>query len=81
MLTRRFALVTAIASALMFTICAGMLNKLALALSPLALLVLLGYSYTKRFTSLSHFVLGLALGIAPVGAWVAVRGELGFEHP
>ena len=54
---------------------AAMLNPLCLALSPLALLIVLGYSYTKRFTSLSHLVLGLALGIAPVGAWLAVRGR------
>ena len=53
----------------------AMLNPLCLALSPLALAIVLGYSYTKRFTSLSHLVLGLALGIAPVGAWLAVRGR------
>jgi 4-hydroxybenzoate polyprenyltransferase len=53
---------------------AAMLNPLCLALSPVALAIVLGYSYTKRFTSLSHVVLGLALGIAPVGAWLAVRG-------
>jgi 4-hydroxybenzoate polyprenyltransferase len=53
---------------------AAMLNPLCLALSPVALAVVLGYSYTKRFTSLSHLVLGLALAIAPVGAWLAVRG-------
>jgi 4-hydroxybenzoate polyprenyltransferase len=52
-----------------------MLNPLCLLLSPVALLVVLGYSYTKRFTSLSHLVLGLALAIAPVGAWLAVRGR------
>jgi 4-hydroxybenzoate polyprenyltransferase len=44
-------------------------------LSPVALLVTLGYSYTKRFTALSHLVLGLGLGIAPVGAWLAVTGS------
>jgi 4-hydroxybenzoate polyprenyltransferase len=58
---------------------AAMLNPLCLLLSPVALLVVLGYSYTKRFTSLSHLVLGLALSIAPVGAWLAVRGR--FEAP
>jgi 4-hydroxybenzoate polyprenyltransferase len=58
---------------------AAMLNPLCLLLSPVALLVVLGYSYTKRFTSLSHLVLGLALSIAPVGAWLAVRGR--FELP
>jgi 4-hydroxybenzoate polyprenyltransferase len=54
---------------------AAMLNPLCLMLSPVALLVVMGYSYTKRFTSLSHLVLGLALAIAPVGAWLAVRGR------
>jgi 4-hydroxybenzoate polyprenyltransferase len=58
---------------------AAMLNPLCLLLSPLALLVVLGYSYTKRFTPLSHLVLGLALSIAPVGAWLAVRGR--FDAP
>ena len=54
---------------------AAELNPLCLALSPVALLVILGYSYTKRFTALSHVVLGLALAIAPVGAWIAIRGR------
>ncbi len=55
-----------------------LLNPLAFALSPVALAVVIGYSYSKRFTSLSHLWLGLALGIAPVGAWIAVTGEIGF---
>ncbi len=76
-LSRSFALATALACAALFVLSAAMLNRLALALSPLALVVLLGYSFTKRFTWLAHFVLGLGLGIAPVGAWVAVRGEIG----
>ena len=62
-------------SALALIGAAAMLNPLCLLLSPVALLVVLGYSYTKRFTSLSHLVLGLALSIAPVGAWLAVRGR------
>jgi 4-hydroxybenzoate polyprenyltransferase len=49
---------------------------LTLLLSPVALAVVLAYSYTKRFTSFSHLVLGLALGIAPAAAWIAVRGSL-----
>lgn len=57
-----------------FVVAAGMLNTLCLLLSPVALAVVLGYSYTKRHTSLSHVVLGLALAIAPVGAWIAIRG-------
>jgi 4-hydroxybenzoate polyprenyltransferase len=52
------------------------LNWLTLVLSPVALAVVLGYSYTKRFTRWSHLVLGLALGIAPAAAWIAVRGTL-----
>ena len=63
-----------IASIALFVLAAAMLNRLALALSPAALAVILGYSYTKRFTSWSHLVLGLSLGIAPVGAWIAVKG-------
>ena len=50
------------------------LNPLTFALSPLALAITMGYSYTKRFTSLSHFWLGLSLSIAPIGAWIAVKG-------
>ena len=53
----------------------AMLNRLTLELSPLALVVVLGYSYMKRITRWSHFVLGLALGIAPSAAWIAVRGS------
>jgi 4-hydroxybenzoate polyprenyltransferase len=52
------------------------LNPLCLDLSPVAIAILLGYSYTKRFTFASHVVLGLALGGAPLGAWIAVRGSL-----
>jgi len=66
-------------SAALFVFAAGMLNPLCLALSPVALLVVFGYSYTKRFTALSHVVLGLALAIAPVGAWLAVRGAFAVE--
>ena len=51
------------------------INSICFRLSPLALLVVFFYSYTKRFTDLSHFFLGLALGIAPLGAWLAVRGR------
>ncbi|MDR0509965.1 MAG: putative 4-hydroxybenzoate polyprenyltransferase [Rikenellaceae bacterium] len=59
---------------LLFVAAAASVNRLALCLSPVALLVLLGYSYTKRITSWSHLVLGFALAIAPIGAWIAVRG-------
>ncbi len=59
-----------------FVLACGSLNRLTLELSPLVLLVLLGYSYMKRVTRWSHAVLGLALGIAPSAAWIAVRGSL-----
>uniref|UniRef100_E6QI94 Putative 4-hydroxybenzoate polyprenyltransferase n=1 Tax=mine drainage metagenome TaxID=410659 RepID=E6QI94_9ZZZZ len=59
-----------------FVLACGFLNRLTLEFSPLVLLVLLGYSYMKRVTRLSHVVLGLALGIAPSAAWIAVRGSL-----
>jgi len=55
---------------------AAMLNPLCLALSPIALAIVFGYSYTKRFTSASQLFLGLALAVAPVGAWIAIRGRL-----
>lgn len=67
-----------IVSSSILVFAAWMLNSLAFALSPVALIVILGYSYTKRFTSLSHLFLGLALGIAPVGAWIAITGRIGF---
>jgi 4-hydroxybenzoate polyprenyltransferase len=59
-----------------FVLAASQLNRLALMLSPVALAVILSYSYTKRFTRWSHLVLGFALGIAPAAAWIAVRGSL-----
>jgi 4-hydroxybenzoate polyprenyltransferase len=62
-------------SIVLFLAAAASLNRLTLLLSPVALGVLLLYAYTKRFTALSHLVLGLCLGIAPVGAWIAVRGD------
>ena len=59
-----------------FLFSAWMLNPLCFALAPLAILIVCGYSYTKRFTAGSHLVLGLSLALAPIGAWVAVRGEI-----
>ena len=67
-----------IAFSLVFIFSAGMLNQLALYLSPLALIIIFFYSLTKRFTVYSHFWLGLAISIAPVGAWVAIREEISF---
>jgi 4-hydroxybenzoate polyprenyltransferase len=52
------------------------LNPLAFKLSPVAIVVLLGYSFTKRFTVLSHLILGLCLGMSPAAAWIALRGDL-----
>lgn len=75
LLTRRFVAAFVILSAVVFGFAAWMLNPLAFALSPVALGIVLLYSYTKRFTSLSHLFLGLSLAIAPVGGWIAVRGE------
>jgi 4-hydroxybenzoate polyprenyltransferase len=62
-------------AAAVFVVAAWRLNPLCFALSPVALLVVLGYSYTKRVTALAHLVLGLGLAIAPVGAWLAVTGS------
>jgi len=61
----------------LFFLSAAMLNRLALALAAPALLVVLSYSFAKRVTWLTHLHLGASLGLAPVGAWVAVRGSLG----
>lgn len=68
-----------VGSCLLFFCAAWALNPLAFALSPVALGVTLGYSLTKRFTPLCHFVLGLSLGMAPAAAWVAVRGTLDWQ--
>jgi len=73
----REAVVFIVVSFAIFLLAAWMLNPLCFALAPVALLIVCGYSYTKRFTSLSHLVLGLSLACAPVGAWIAVRGALG----
>ncbi len=59
-----------------FVLAASQLNRMTLWLSPVALAIVLAYSYSKRFTRLSHLFLGLALGIAPAAAWIAVRGSL-----
>ncbi len=69
------ALLTA-TSAAVFVAAAASLGRLCLELSPAVLVLVLGYSFTKRFTWLCHLFLGLAIGIAPAGAWIAVRGDL-----
>jgi len=72
--TRGFVIGLVIFASALFVFGAGQLNRLCLYLSPVALLVVLGYPYAKRFTVHCHVWLGLALGLSPVGAWVAVRG-------
>ena len=69
------ALIFVIINSLLFISITYLINSLCLALSPIALLVILGYSYTKRFTALCHLILGLGLALAPIGAYLAVSGE------
>ncbi|MGI8922620.1 MAG: UbiA-like polyprenyltransferase [Fimbriimonadales bacterium] len=69
------ALLFLVVSCAVFFVAAGLLNRLTLILAPLALAVLMFYSCTKRFTALCHLFVGLSLGLAPAGAWVAVTGE------
>jgi 4-hydroxybenzoate polyprenyltransferase len=75
-LSPAFVATFVIVSSVVFIVAASQLNRLTLLLSPVALAVLLLYSYTKRVTRWSHLVLGFALGIAPSAAWIAVRGSL-----
>jgi 4-hydroxybenzoate polyprenyltransferase len=75
-LTPGFVAAFVVISCGVFVLAAARLNRVTLALSPFALAILLLYSYTKRFTRWSHLVLGLALGIAPAAAWIAVRASL-----
>jgi 4-hydroxybenzoate polyprenyltransferase len=71
-----FAAAFTLAASALLVVAAWQLNPLALKLSPVALAILFFYSYTKRFTSWSHFVLGFCLGISPAAAWIAIRGSL-----
>ena len=66
----------AVVCAALFVLTTAFINRLALMLSPVVIGLFIFYPFTKRFTSLTHFVLGAALGLAPVGAWIAVRGRL-----
>jgi 4-hydroxybenzoate polyprenyltransferase len=75
-LTAGFVRIFLAASVALFLIAAASLNRLTLLLSPVALALLFFYAYTKRFTWLSHLVLGLCLALAPVGAWIAVTGSI-----
>jgi 4-hydroxybenzoate polyprenyltransferase len=75
-LSRGFTWAFVVIASAIFFLAAGALNPLCLKLAPLALAVVFCYSFTKRFTSFSHIVLGFSLGIAPAAAWIAVRGSL-----
>ena len=76
-----FAWAFFIVSVILFEIAAYSLNWLTFALSPVALLSVLGYSYAKRFTSFAHLILGWSLAISPTAAWIAVRGAIDSEIP
>jgi 4-hydroxybenzoate polyprenyltransferase len=78
-LSVRFAWIFTIIAGALFLYAAFELNRLAFILSPFVLAILLGYSWTKRFTQWSHVVLGFCLGMAPVGAWIAVRGVFDWQ--
>ena len=80
-LSANFVALFTVASSALFFVAAFELNRLTLLLSPIALASVLLYSYTKRFTSLSHLVLGWCLSIAPTGAWIAVRGAIDSPVP
>lgn len=76
LLTQNFVRLFVISCSMVFVLAAWELNRTAFLLSPIALAILLLYSYTKRWTRWSHVILGFALGIAPAAAWIAVRGSL-----
>lgn len=75
-LSKTFTWAFVAGAAFLFLVAARMLNPLCFALAPVALALLLFYSFTKRFTTFSHIILGLSLGIAPAAAWIAMRGSL-----
>lgn len=74
-ITPKNALLFTIVCSVLFIVCTFFINRLCFFLSPVALAVVLGYSYTKRFTPLCHLILGLGLALAPIGAYLAVTGE------
>jgi 4-hydroxybenzoate polyprenyltransferase len=76
LLSRGFVAGFTVVSAIVFLVAASQLNRETLILAPIALAIVLGYSFTKRFTRWSHVFLGLAMGIAPSAAWIAIRGAL-----
>ena len=76
LVSRGFGWGFVVAATAVFFLAAGELNRLCLRLAPVALAIVFFYSFTKRFTSFSHLVLGFSLGMAPAAAWIAVRGSL-----
>lgn len=79
LLTRGFVVAFIVASSAVLVFAASRLNRLSLELSPLALGVIFLYSYTKRFTWLTHIFLGVSLACAPIGAWIAIRGSISWS--
>jgi 4-hydroxybenzoate polyprenyltransferase len=75
LVSKQIAWTLVVVSSLLFLLVSGLINPLCFALSPVALAIIFFYSLTKRFTSFTQFYLGLALAVAPVGAWLAVRGR------
>ena len=75
-LTTKFVAMFVVAACLLLILAAAELNRLAFLLSPVAIAILFFYSFSKRFTRWSHFLLGFALGITPAAAWIAIRGSL-----
>ena len=74
-ITPKNALLFTILSSLLFIVCTFFINRICFYLSPVALAVVLGYSYTKRFTPFCHLILGLGLSLAPIGAYLAITGQ------
>ncbi len=75
LISAQAATIFVLVNAVLFIITTGFINRLTLFLSPVALIVIIGYSLTKRFTSLCHFILGLGLSLAPIGAYISVTGK------
>jgi 4-hydroxybenzoate polyprenyltransferase len=73
-ISKRNALIFVTVSSILFIAATALLNRLTFILSPVALIIILGYSFTKRFTALCHLILGLGLSLAPIGAYIAVTG-------
>ncbi len=72
----RSAIIFTAVCSLLFIVSSFFINRLAFALSPVAVFIIFFYSFTKRFTNYSHFILGFCLAIAPVGAWIAIKGRI-----